>query len=173
MGRRPRVPLPWRRADRGNDWYITIKRGSKYVQQWLASADTDEVKLPELAAKALTEARVHVEGQHLTFRLLVADFLAYSEKNVAPRTAHGRRQALTSFLTYLDGHSGVHFLAKDLKPYHVTGWIDAHPSWGPSAQRTGMERLLTCLSWGRKQGFLEVNPLEGRLKCTRPANPRP
>jgi integrase len=164
MPRRVRFPLPWQRSDRGNDWYITLKIGRKYVQQWLAPADTDPVTVQELAAKALTDARVRFEGQHLPFRMLMADFIRDSERDLSPKTVRNRRGYLNSFLNYLEGSTGVQFLAKDLKPYHVAGWIDAHPNWGANNRRTAMEILLTCLSWGRKQGWLEVNPLEGRLK---------
>ena len=50
--------------------------------------------------------------------------------------------------------------ARELKPYHVTAWLDGHKSWGVSTRSIAVRAMKNCFRWGVGQGYLDRHPLE-------------
>jgi len=57
--------------------------------------------------------------------------------------------------------------AAEVKPIHVTRWLDAHPTW-KGARRHAVIAVRRAFSWAEQQGVLASNPLRtlkaGRAK---------
>ncbi len=75
------------------------------------------------------------------------------------RTWYMRRWTLQSWCD----HAGK-IRASEIKPYHVTGWLDAHPGWGANMRSTSARVLKTAMNWAVGEGYLEVSPL-AKLRC--------
>jgi integrase len=48
--------------------------------------------------------------------------------------------------------------AADLKPFHVTHWLDSHPDWN-GGRRNAVTALKRAFNWADTQGILTPNPL--------------
>jgi integrase len=48
----------------------------------------------------------------------------------------------------------------DLKPYHVTEWLDTFDNPSPTYRHNLMQSIKTCLKWSKDQGYITENPLE-------------
>ncbi len=92
---------------------------------------------------------------------LVCDlFLQHSEKHHGPDTFANYRYFLQSFC----GCYG-RLPAAELKPFHVTKWLDDHPSW-KGGRRHAVIAVRRAFSWADQQGVLSPNPLRA-LKADR------
>jgi hypothetical protein len=91
-------------------------------------------------------------------------FLDAAKASTAPRTYEYYRDRLKPF-----GQSLGRRKAEDLKPLHVTQWMDAHPTWGQATRRAVVVAARRACCWGVEQGLIDVDPL-ARLK--RPRMPR-
>ena len=80
-------------------------------------------------------------------------FLEHSKTNHEPETYRLYRYFLQSFCdTY--GKS----LAAELKPFHVTRWLDAHPKWKASRRHASLAPK-RAYAWADRQGILSPSPL--------------
>jgi integrase len=92
---------------------------------------------------------------------LVGDlFLDHSQKHHCPDTYTNYKHFLQSFSeAYGRGP------AAELKPFHVTKWLDDHPSW-KGGRRHAVIAVRRAFSWADQQGILSPNPLR-TLKADR------
>jgi integrase len=63
----------------------------------------------------------------------------------------------------LSEHIG-YLKATELRPNHLTRWVDAHPSWGQTTQRNARRSIYRAFEWAIEEGLLILNPLKG-MKC--------
>jgi integrase len=119
----------------------------------------------QLAALAIGEARRGSEGTGWTVPVLAERHLAWVQKNRKRKTYRIRRFSLQSFVDYLHGAGSapLSFPARELLPFHVSGWMDANPGWSANTRRTSIASVQAMLNWGRRYGYLESNPLAGRV----------
>src|SRR5262249_18704139 len=54
-------------------------------------------------------------------------------------------------------------LGKDLKPLHVTRWLDAHPGWKGS-RRNAIIAVKRAFNWADAEGLLQPNPVKAVKK---------
>src|SRR5262245_39233113 len=103
MPRKPKLPEPWQRANRGNDWYVTIRSGTKQKQVFLAPADASPEVVQQELAKVLMQAAVETEtkGEDKAVVALLERFLEYVERHQAEDTYRIRKKYLQSFVEYL------------------------------------------------------------------------
>jgi integrase len=80
-------------------------------------------------------------------------FLDHAERHNEPATFRWYQHFLQSFC---DLHGRVP--AKDLKPIHVTRWLDAHPDWD-GGRRNAVIAVKRAFNWADRQGVLSPNPL--------------
>lgn len=82
--------------------------------------------------------------------VLLAEFAEWSQRNNRPTTYEWRRGYLTDFVTTLSAD----LLACDLKPFHVTRWVDRHTTWGANSRRGEIATIKRAVQWGVDQGHL-------------------
>ena len=153
---------PWYRASR-DAWYVRV--------------DGKQVRLAKGKAnkKAAIEAfhRLMALGpgglpktQEITAAHVCDLFLTWSEKHHDAKTFGWYKSFLNSFCK----HERVGVLpASQLKVFHVTRWLDAHPGW-VGARRNAVICVKRAFNWATAEGILKENPLRGLRKP--PANRR-
>lgn len=93
----------------------------------------------------------------------VVEFLDWTEKNCAAGTYQWYRKHLDSFAK----HVGVKLRTLDLKPLHVSRWLDAHYAQTSDGYKRGaITAVKRCFNWLADQGYIKDNPV-GRMKRPR------
>jgi integrase len=85
-------------------------------------------------------------------------FLDYSEKHHTPDTYRGYKDFLQDFCEMYGT-----MLGKDLKPLHVTRWLDAHPGW-KGCRRNAVVAVKRAFNWADAEGLLQPNPIKAVKK---------
>jgi integrase len=87
---------------------------------------------------------------------VVRRFLTHHNANSAPATHRFYSKALDAFCRHIAPTTRV----ADLRPYHVTQWIDA---WkkpiGSNYKRNLIRAVKTCFRWAEDQEYIERSPL--------------
>lgn len=146
------MPKPWWR-DANKAWYVTI--GGK--QHLLAKAPAKSNRKGQDRAQDELQKLLAIQqsiGHNATVVGVLEEFLTWSEKNQAPGTYYGHQLYLQDFLDHLE----VAFV-RQLKPIHLTKWIDAHEGWGDSSRRAAIISIKRAFNWSVEQGLIEKNPL--------------
>lgn len=85
-------------------------------------------------------------------------FLDFSQKHHAADTYRAYRDFLQDFCEFYGT-----LLGKDLKPLHVTRWLDAHPGWKGS-RRNAIIAVKRPFNWADAEGLLQPNPIKAVKK---------
>jgi integrase len=160
MPRKPKIPTPWPRKDRGGDWYVTIRQR----QHFLAPADAPPDDVQKALAELLMQANVETSREAGPVLPLFDRFLEHVKLHQADETYRMRRKDLQSFVNYLKRTGQKELAVEALKPYHVTQWLDGKPTWGPSSRRVAINSLMTALNWSVREGYIDRHPLEGKVR---------
>ncbi len=86
-------------------------------------------------------------------------FLEWQQKHHSANTYDWYQRFLQDFC---DASGSV--LVKDLKPFHVTRWIDTHTKWGQSTQRAAMTCVKRVFNWAVSEGYLDASPVRGLVR---------
>jgi hypothetical protein len=89
-------------------------------------------------------------------------FLDHSQKHHVLDTFAWYKQYLQDFCDLYGT-----LLVQDLKPLHVSKWLDAHPGW-KGARRCAVIAIKRAFNWAEGEGLLTANPLR---KVTKPPQP--
>lgn len=153
-----RTPRPWFRKQ--SDWWTVTLGG---VQHKLVkgrgnkkAAQTKFHELSLLIAEAPQSSGARVAD-------ISEAFLLWSERHQSSETYRGYHFYVQSFC-----EACGYVPARDLKPYHVTQWIDSK-TWGPTSQFNAVRAALRVFNWAVKQKILDVSPLKG-MERPRPKN---
>ncbi len=141
-------PAPWFRPNR-NTFFVTLN--GKQIN--LRTADKAEAvrRWHELMFKQ-PEA---VPPKQLGVAVLLAEFADWSEKHNRATTYEWRRRYLESFVKSLPAN----LLVADVKPFHVTRWLDAQPGWGSNSRRGAISTVKRAFDWGTQEGYIEFSPI--------------
>ena len=152
-------PAPWFRPSR-NTFFVTLR--GKQIS--LHTADKAEAlsRWHELMSQDETVA---APKPSISAVVLLAEFAVWCQRNNRPSTYEWRRSYLTDFMATLPSD----LLASDLKPFHVTRWVDRHTTWGANSRRGAIATIKRVCQWGVDQGHLEHSPL---LRLKKPAGKR-
>lgn len=152
-------PEPWFRPSR-NTFFVTL--GGKQIN--LHTADKAEAlsRWHELMSRDESVAAPKV---CISAVVLLAEFAEWSLHNNRATTYEWRCGYLTAFVATLPAD----LLACDVKPFHVTRWVDQQSTWGANSRRGAIATIKRAFQWGVDQGHLEHSPLQ-RLK--KPAGKR-
>jgi integrase len=90
-------------------------------------------------------------------------FLVWCERHQAAETYRGYSFYIQSFC-----EACGYLLVADLRPYHVTNWMDGK-SWGPTSQFNAVRTAQRVFNWAVEQKLLSQNPIKG-MKRPRPAS---
>ena len=141
-----RDPKPWFRKFDGC-WYIQI-----------AGRKVKLAKGRENRAEAVQEFHRLMAGtrpakKHRLTAAQVCDlYLVHSEKEHEPATFSWHKTYLQPFCdTY------GRFDPADLIPFHLTAWLDAHPTW-KGARRHAAVIVKRAFRWAKRQGLIAADP---------------
>jgi integrase len=140
----------WRKTNKA--WYATI--GGK--QELLCKAKSKSDRKGRDRADEELQKKLALRqnlGHNATIVGVFDEFLAWSEKNQAEGTYYGHKLYLQEFLDQAE----VAFI-RELKPIHVTKWVDNHKGWGNASKRGAIISLKRALNWAVEQGMIEKNP---------------
>jgi integrase len=86
---------------------------------------------------------------------VVRRFLDYHKTNSAPGTLGFYCKALDSFSRYINPTMRV----SEIKPYHVTQWIDTIKPRSDNYKRNLIRAVKTCFKWAEDQEYIEQSPI--------------
>jgi integrase/recombinase XerC len=142
MGRPARI---WWRTDRAQ-WFATI-RGRKValgVDRKLAEREFHRRKAESTQSEIGT----------LSTWVLVERYLEWASTRVKPVTHKNYRAILQS---WIDSYGSLR--AAELRPFHVTRWIEGHGAWGRSTQSLNATIVKIWSAWCAREGYLDVDRL--------------
>ncbi len=161
---------PWYRSA-NNSWYVEVNG-----DQNLLGKHPDGTPPPRKRKRGDPPPRPPQEIEQAYYRLMatadrklpaadtlrvcqVCDlFLDYSQKHHEPATYRGYKDFLQDFCQLLGT-----MLGRDLKPLHVTRWLDAHPGWKGS-RRNAIVAVKRAFNWADAEGVLQPNPIKAVQK---------
>lgn len=141
----PHFPKPFFKMARGV-WYVEINR-----RQVNLGPDEQEAfrQYHQLMGKP-REQQVSPES----LVVIIDAFLEWTQKNRAPDTYEWYRYRLQRFVsTYPEMRVSA------LRPFHVEQWVDQYDV-AQTTRRNYFRSIKRCLSWARRQGRIESDPLE-------------
>ena len=153
-----RTHKPWFRATHGW-WYVEIAGKQVKLAKGRANEQAAYDAFYKLmagggAAKVADPATVHVAT--------VCDlFLDFSQKHHQLHTYRGYKDFLQDFC---DSYGTL--LAQDVKPLHVTRWLDGHPGW-KGGRRNAVIAIKRTFNWAASEGILTINPVRNVKKPPR------
>ena len=138
-----RQPKPWYRTSK-NAWFVEL--GGKQVR--LAKGQDSEKEAYEAFYRLMSARPEHLPAaDKITAAELCDLFLDHSVKKHAPDTYASYKHFLQAFC---DGHGKL--LASSIKPFHVTRWLDANPTWN-GGRRHAVMSVKRAYSWADRQVF--------------------
>ena len=146
-----RRPEPWYRASK-QAWFVQI--GDKQIR--LAKGPRAETKKAAFDAyyKLMAHQPENLPKSHEIAVALLCDlFLDHSKKHHEPATFEHYQYFLQSFCV-----SHGKMIAADIRPFHVTRWLDQHTDW-KSARRHASLTVKRAFAWADKQGLLCPSPI--------------
>ena len=57
---------------------------------------------------------------------------------------------------------------RDLKPYDFDQWLAKQNNWNPTSKAHAVALILAAVSWAKKKGFIQTDPLTGKVERPRP-----
>jgi integrase len=136
----------------------------KAKQAWYLQLGKRQISLGpdrEQAFKRYQEILLHERGQlsapssALTAAQVCDLFLDWCQRHNDPSTYDFYRKFLQDFC---DMHGGLRAL--EVKPFHVTRWLDRHPGWADGSRRCAITAVKRPFNWAESEGLLPVNPVK-------------
>jgi integrase len=146
MGRSPQPR--WYESRKG--WYVNL--GGKQIL--LAKGKAGKAEATEAFHRLMAEGVQPARRVELSVPILIDLFLDAAQPRVAPATYDGYLIKLQSFV---DAYPKARAL--DIRPFHVSRWLDLHPAWGDSTRFGYVTAIKRAYSWARKQGHIDINPI--------------
>jgi integrase/recombinase XerD len=161
---------PWYRAAT-NSWYVAFNRDQHFLGKHPEGVPPPRKRKrgdppprpPQEIEKAYhrlmaSASRKLPESDTLKVCTVCDLFLDYSQKHHVEHTYQGYKDFLQDFCEMYGT-----MLGKDLKPLHVTRWLDAHPGWKGS-RRNAIISIKRAFNWADAEGLLQPNPIKAVKK---------
>lgn len=143
-----RRPFYWKA--RGG-WYVkTARRQNHYLGATEEAAQT---------AWAEMVAADRIVGGDALVAALAEAFLADYQRTAKPATYQWRARYIADFCK---AH-GLDRVA-ELRPFHVTKWLDGHAEWNPDSRRAAIGAVKRLFNWAKEQGLVLYNPFDAVKK---------
>src|SRR5437762_2199657 len=140
---------PWFRASK-NAWYVEVN--GKQIR--LAAGEENR----QPALKAFYKLMAGEPGSAPSDGLIVVTlcdlFLDFSLKTHTHESYQHYRHFLQDFC-----HAVGKLPASDVKPFHVTRWLDSHRNW-KGARRSAVISVKRAFSWAEQEGLIAANPIK-------------
>jgi integrase len=139
-------------ADR-NSYYV--HHGSKKHR---LSPDKDEAwrLWHEMMARPPEVRKVLPSGPSALVVEILDAFLEWSQTNQAEKTYRWYRDHVQNFAKAISPKLTV----TEMKPYHVTQAMDAHPGWSASTKNGFARAIQRGMRWAEKQGLIDRTPIQ-------------
>lgn len=144
-----RQPKPWFRTSK-NAWFVEL--GGKQFR--LAVGRNAEKEAYEAFYRLMATRPENLPApDKITVAKLCDLFLEHSQRHHAADT-------YALYLHFLQSFCNDHgrLTAATVKPFHVTRWLDANPTW-TGGRRHAVMSVKRAFSWADKQGILSPNPV--------------
>ena len=134
-------------------WYAQVRVGDKRKQVKLVKGKEKEQEAYRAFCRVMAEHDGKVpEPTRLTATSVCDLFLDHSEKHNGPRTFEWYKGYLQDFCE----HFG-RLMISDLRPFHVTRWLDKHPGWDGS-RRCAVIAVKRAFNWAAGEGLIPTSP---------------
>ncbi len=144
-----RTPKPWYRKDR-KSWFVTVHGQRHNLGPERKAAF---LLFHELMANSESVSQKPVKAESVAS--IIDAYLEWCLKHRAKRTYDWYLERCQWFIdTIPDGLS-----VKQLKPYHIQQWVDAHPNWSDGHIRGCIIAIQRPMRWAEKMGLIEQNPI--------------
>ena len=137
--------------------YAQLRVGAKRKQIKLVKGKENEQEAYRAFCRADHEGDAP-PPQAMTVAAVCDLFLDQSEQNNKPETFQLDRYYLQDFCE-IHGRRMV----VEVKPFHVTRWLDGHPTWKGS-RCNAIEAVKRAFGWATAEGLLSKNPIQGIKK---------
>ncbi len=144
---RGRIPRPWYRAST-DSWFVGLDGKQVPLGKTKREAHAEFNRL--MAARG----RGVVSEGRITVQDLADVWLQDCQRRLAVPTVQHYRSEIGSFCAKCGS-----LQARDLRPYHITQWVAAHPDWAQSTEHSAIAAVKICFAWGKRQGYLDTNPV--------------
>ncbi|MBP3957861.1 hypothetical protein J8F10_21620 [Gemmata sp. G18] len=140
-------------------WYAQISVGSKRKQVKLVKGKENEREAYRTFCPLVAdEGQVNPATANQSVATVCDFFLDASRRAHKPDTFEWHRYYLQSFCDRFG-----RLMTADVKSYHVTKWLDAHPDW-KNSRRHAIGVLKRAFNWAEEQGYITANPIRGVKK---------
>jgi integrase len=96
-------------------------------------------------------------SDELTVAEVFDKFLTWCKQHREPLTYQGYQEFIQSLLDHLKDKALLPAL--ELRPFHITEWVDRHTKWGPTRSRNAIISVQRPYNWAVKQGYLDKSPI--------------
>jgi integrase len=150
-----RYPRPFWRESR-QCWFVQLGK-----KQHRLDPDKDRAfelyhDLMKKSGKERREPLPMLASDPLVIEVLDA-FLEWAKNNSTRRTFKWRKENIETFTASIPKQT---LTVSQLKAYHVTREMEAHPTWGPDTRANFARCIQRAFSWALKQGLIETNPIQ-------------
>ena len=143
-------------------WYAQVRVGAKRKQIKLIKGKENEQEAYRAFCRVIADHEGEAPKPQATTVAAVCDlFLDHSEKHNKPDTFQLYRYYLQDFC---ETHGRR--MAVELKPFHLTRWLDIHETWKGS-RANAIESVKRAFSWAFAEGLLSKNPVQAVKKPAR------
>lgn len=145
---------PWYWKER-KAWYLWTSEGGKRRKRKIGTTEAEAFAYWR---------RLNGTGFDPTFREIRLAFFEYSLNQV--RNGDLNIKTLENYAWYADRFESRcgNLRISELAPKHVTDWIAANPTWGPSAQRHAIITVNRIANWALGERRITENPFRGIRK---------
>ncbi len=147
-----RARKPWFRSSK-NAWYVEVD--GRQVR--LAVGAENEKAAFDAFYKLMATVSPRADDAVL-FSVLSDRFLDYSSKDHSPSSYKLYKHFLQDFCRLYPRLN-----ASDVKPFHVSGWIDQRPTWDGSRWHA-IASVKRVFSWAEQEGWISINPIKRMRK---------
>jgi integrase len=141
----PRQPSIWWR--KSHEAWFTTYRG----EQINLGTDRKEAERAFHSLQATRDDEVTKDvSSRMTLARLIDMYLHHKRDKVKPVTWGNYQQFLQYFLDYVGD-----IRMAQLKPYHLTRWLDDKPEWNSSTKHIATTTVKLVSRWGHSQGFTD------------------
>ncbi|MDR3635702.1 MAG: tyrosine-type recombinase/integrase [Isosphaeraceae bacterium] len=143
-----RPAKPWYRKDR-DAWYVEIDGRQRKLADGKSSQTEAYRRYLELKPdpKNPTTAR-------LTSKEVAGLFLKHAKANLKPKTHRWYAMFLDRFTATIG-----HMDANEIKPMHITDFLDDNPQWNPTSRRGAITSIKRAWNWAHEEGRITLNQI--------------
>jgi hypothetical protein len=135
-------------------WYVQLDANGKRTQKKLVKGKANEAEAFQAFYRLMADGPDLPPPRTLTAAKCCDLFLNHSQKHNTPQTYGWYKGYLQSFCDLFGSVPAL-----DLKPFHVTRWLDQNPGWQGS-RRSAIAAIKRAFNWCEDEGVLPHSPLK-------------